>query len=148
MEPMELIRLAIQARDFAHAPYSNYLCGAALLAANGEVFLGCNVENAAYSPTNCGERTAFFKAISNGVREFSTIAVMCGARGTEAESFEYAFPCGVCRQVMLEFCDADTFKILTARSEADYISRTLAELMPERWPTSPMFEAQDGRTLN
>ncbi len=137
----ELIRLAFQAREHAYAPYSHYRVGAALLCRDGRVFLGCNIENAAFSPTNCAERTAIFKAISEGARDFDTIAVVGGKQN--ATTFSYTFPCGVCRQVMLEFCNADQFRILTATDDTDIISRTLAQLMPDRWPGEPVFDSPD-----
>lgn len=135
MKDSELIEKAFAAREKAYAPYSDYLCGAALLSKDGQVFTGCNVENAAFSPSNCAERTAFFKAVSEGVNEFEVIAVVGGFRNTKAGEFAYTFPCGVCRQVMLEFCDADHFRIITATSVDDITSKTLGELVPERWPS-------------
>ncbi len=104
MEPMKLIDLAMDAMMKAYAPYSGYYVGAALLAKSGKVYTGCNIENASYSPTNCAERTAFFKAVSEGEREFSAIAVVGGEKGKITGVFP---PCGVCRQVMLEFCKPD-----------------------------------------
>ena len=104
----KLLEMAEEARKNAYAPYSNFTVGAALLAKNGKIYTGCNIENSSYSPTNCAERTAFFKAISEGEREFEAIAVV-GAK--EGEKGEFCPPCGVCRQVMLEFCNHD-FKIV------------------------------------
>ena len=95
----ELIHKAIAAREFAYAPYSNFCVGAALLTKSGKIYTGCNVENAGYSATNCAERTAFFKAVSEGEREFAAIAIVGGPRGPLTE---YCSPCGVCRQVMAE----------------------------------------------
>ncbi|HBU11708.1 MAG TPA: cytidine deaminase [Clostridiales bacterium] len=132
MTDRELADIAKRAREKAYAPYSNYLVGAALLAKNGEVYTGCNIENAAFSPTNCAERTAFFKAVSQGAREFEVIAVVGGARGATALS--PVFPCGVCRQVMLEFCDAETFRVVTQKSGGKPESVTLKELVPHPWP--------------
>ena len=125
MSAQELIGLAQQAMDNAYAPYSHYHVGAALLCADGTVFTGCNIENAAYGPTNCAERTAFFKAISEGYREFTAIAVCGGKDGVIADAFP---PCGVCRQVMREFC-RDDFKIYLAKPEG-YDTLTLAQLLP------------------
>ncbi|MCL1848120.1 MAG: cytidine deaminase [Clostridiales bacterium] len=126
----DLIRKAFQAREKAYAPYSGFMVGAALLTREGEVYLGCNVENAAYSPTNCAERTAFFKAVSEGKRQFSAVAVVGGMKGTAQGDFAYVFPCGVCRQVMAEFCGGD-FEIITAKSLEEYKTYALSELLPE-----------------
>lgn len=128
MENKELIRLALEAREMAYVPYSNYMVGAALLTKQGRVYKGCNIENAAYTPTNCAERTAFFKAVSEGEREFAAIAIVGGYEGAPKD---YAYPCGVCRQVMMEFCNPTEFRIITAVSEEQYVERTLAELLPE-----------------
>ena len=121
---MEQAKFAMQK---AYAPYSHFQVGAALLGKSGKIYKGCNVENAAYSPTNCAERTAVFKAVSEGKRDFLAIAVV-GGKGEEPE--EFCAPCGVCRQVMTEFCDPKTFLIVLARSEKDYMIYTLEELMP------------------
>ena len=128
MENRELVRLALEAREMAYAPYSKYKVGAALLTIQGRVYKGCNIENAAYTPTNCAERTAFFKAVSEGERAFEAIAIVGGYQGAPTS---YAYPCGVCRQVMREFCDPAEFRIITAVSEEQYVERTLAELLPE-----------------
>ena len=138
MSDRELVKMAFAAREFAYVPYSGYMVGAALLAKNGEVFTGCNIENAAYSPTNCAERTAFFNAVSKGVREFVAIAVVGGCADTQPGEFDYTFPCGVCRQVMLEFCDPGTFRVIVAKSETDILSRTLAQLAPDSWTATSM----------
>ncbi len=122
----ELIKLAAEAMQKAYAPYSGCKVGAALLTKDGKTYTGCNIENAAYGPTNCAERTAFFKAVSEGEREFEKIAVIGGKNG-KPES--YFYPCGVCRQVMAEFCAAD-FRIITAKSEDDFKVSTLNELLP------------------
>lgn len=123
----KLIRVAMEYRLRAYAPYSGFSVGAALLSSDNEIFGGCNIENAAFSPTNCAERTAFFKAVSEGKHEFSGIAIV-GGKGEEINDF--CAPCGVCRQVMMEFCDPKTFLIVLARSEQDYMIYTLEELMP------------------
>lgn len=123
----ELIREALAAREYAYAPYSRYAVGAALLTRDGVIYRGCNIENASYGATNCAERTAFFKAVSDGVRGFSAIAIAGGPMG--ALPGEYAYPCGICRQVMGEFCGAD-FCIIVAKSTADYREFTLAKLLP------------------
>lgn len=130
MNKNELIRLAFEARENAYTPYSNFKVGAALLAKNGKIYQGCNVENATYSPTNCAERTAFFKAVSEGVREFDAIAIVGGLETTKEGEFEYTPPCGVCRQVMMEFCDYNNFIIILAKSEQDYKEYKLSEIMP------------------
>lgn len=125
-----LIRLAFEAREKAYVPYSNFAVGAALLAKNGTVYQGCNIENAAYTPTNCAERTAFFKAVSESVTEFDAIAIVGGKKDTPKGQCGFCAPCGVCRQVMQEFCDPDMFKIILAASEDNYKTFTLSELMP------------------
>lgn len=124
----ELIEAAIQARSMSYAPYSHYMVGAALLAGDGQIFKGCNIENAAYTPTNCAERTAFFKAVSEGITDFTAIAVVGSPEGDEIT--QLAYPCGVCRQVMMEFCDPKTFHVIVARSVAEYRCMTLEELLP------------------
>ena len=122
-----LIGTAIRQLDFSYAPYSGFKVGAALLTKNGEIYTGCNIENAAYTPTNCAERTAFFKAVSEGVREFRAICIVGGKDGVLTE---YAAPCGVCRQVMMEFCDPETFRIILAVDQENYDIFTLKELLP------------------
>ena len=128
MDKKELVRLAFEAREKAYAPYSHHTVGAALLGKNGVVYQGCNVENAGYTPTNCAERTAFFKAISEGQREFEAIAIVGGL--DDAEELHYCAPCGVCRQVMMEFCDPDSFEIVMAKSPEEYQIYILDELLP------------------
>ena len=123
-----LIGKALEARKFSYAPYSGYMVGAALLCDNDVIIGGCNVENAAFSPTNCAERTAFFKAVSEGIKGFRAIAIVGGHR--VAEELDFAHPCGVCRQVMQEFCDSETFQIIVAKSEAEYQVYQLKELLP------------------
>lgn len=123
----KLIDTAIEQLKFSYTPYSNFKVGAALLAKNGEIFTGCNIENASYTPTNCAERTAFFKAVSEGVREFRAICIVGGKDG---KLTEYTAPCGVCRQVMMEFCDPKTFQIILAVNKERYEIYTLEELMP------------------
>ena len=122
----KLIRQAMEAREKAYAPYSGFFVGAALECKDGTVYTGCNIENASFSPTNCAERTAFFKAISEGRREFCRIAIVGGKEGEMVAPS----PCGVCLQVMAEFCEADQFEIVMARSEDDYTVHKLAELLP------------------
>ena len=129
MDDRELIRMAFDAMSRAYAPYSGFKVGAALLTASGEVYLGCNIENASYTPTVCAERCAFFKAVSEGHRHFVKIAVVGGRDG---EVTDYFVPCGVCRQVMAEFC-GDDFSVIIAKSEDDYLSKTLNDLLPCRF---------------
>ena len=124
----KLIDTAVEMTKMSYAPYSNFKVGAALLTKDGRIFTGCNVENAAYSPTNCAERTAFFKAVSEGAREFAAIAIAGGADGVITQ---YTAPCGVCRQVMMEFCNPDTFEIYMAVDKTDYKKATLRQLLPE-----------------
>ena len=125
MTPEKLIDLAKEAMTHAYAPYSGYKVGAALLCADGGVYMGCNIENAAYGPTNCAERTAVFKAVYDGQRDFTAIAVCGGKDGEITGSFP---PCGVCRQVLREFC-ADDFKIYMVDGDS-YKMVTLADLLP------------------
>ncbi len=127
MTPEELVQMAIRAMQGAYAPYSGYQVGAALLCADGTVYTGCNIENASFTPTVCAERTAFFKAVTDGHRAFSAIAV-CG--GKDGVITGYFPPCGVCRQVMREFCD-DDFLIHMAGAQGAVKTRTLAQLLPE-----------------
>ena len=125
MKPEALCKLAIEAMTHAYAPYSGFKVGAALLCADGTVYQGCNIENAAYSPTNCAERTAFFKAVYDGHRDFTAIAVCGGKDGVITGAFP---PCGVCRQVMREFCK-DDFLIYLVNGQG-YETVTLAQLLP------------------
>lgn len=127
----KLIKMASEAAKTAYAPYSGYQVGAALLTDSGDIFTGCNIENASFGAANCGERTAFFKAVSEGHRRFRAIAIVGGAADSTAEAkfSEYAYPCGICRQVMEEFCQGD-FLILVAKSEEDYLEYTLQQLLP------------------
>ena len=133
MTDLELIQTASEARKRAYAPYSGFFVGAALLAADGRVFTGCNIENAAFSPTNCAERTAFFKAVSEGVRVFEAIAVV-GGKGEE--SSEFCAPCGVCRQVMAEFCSPD-FRVILG-NENNQTVYTLSEILPASFSKSDL----------
>ena len=122
-----LARAAIEARKTAYAPYSGFYVGAALLSASGKVYFGCNIENAAYSPTNCAERTAFFKAVSEGEREFTAIAI---AGGSGELTGEVCPPCGVCLQVMAEFCDPDEFTVYLVKNENECDEVKLRDLLP------------------
>jgi len=120
-----LIEAAIKTRENAYAPYSNFKVGAALLTADGTIFGGCNVENAAFTPTNCAERTAIFAAIAQGQKDFTAIAIVGGADKLDNN----CYPCGVCRQVLTEFCPPD-FPIITAQSPENYQLQTLSNLLP------------------
>ena len=126
-EIQELISRALEARKNAYAPYSDFRVGAALLSDSGEIYTGCNIENSAYTPTNCAERTAFFKAVSEGARSFRAISIAGGPVEKEPETL--CPPCGVCRQVMLEFCSPD-FEIILAINGERYQVYTLDELAP------------------
>ena len=140
MTEFELIKLALEAREMAYTPYSHHKVGAALLCKDGTVFKGCNVENAGYTPTNCAERTAVFKAVSEGYTEFEAIAVVGGM--DNLKSLPVCAPCGVCRQVLNEFCEPDTFKVVLASvdnvedlskissEDVQIVSKTLKELLP------------------
>lgn len=125
MPPEELCKLAVEAMAHAYVPYSGYKVGAALLCADGTVYQGCNIENAAYSPTNCAERTAIFKAVYDGHRDFAAIAVCGGKDGIITGAFP---PCGVCRQVMREFCNDDFLIYLV--NDKGYETVTLRQLLP------------------
>lgn len=122
-----LIRQALAARKFAYTPYSHFQVGAALLAQNGKVYTGCNIENAGYTPTNCAERTALFKAVSEGERQFSAIAIVGSMQG--AVNTLVTGPCGVCRQALYEF-GGPALTVIMAKTEDDYIVTTLGELLP------------------
>ena len=113
--------------NFSYAPYSNFTVGAALLTDEGEIYTGCNIENAAYGPSNCAERTAVFKAVSEGKKNFKAMAVV---GGLNKKIEDYCSPCGVCRQVLAEFCDKD-FKVIMAKSLDDIKILTLGDLLPE-----------------
>lgn len=123
----KMIDLAIEQLQYSYTPYSHFKVGAALLTKDGKLYTGCNIENAAYTPTNCAERTAFFKAVSEGEREFRAICIVGGKDGVLTE---YAAPCGVCRQVMMEFCNPETFHIILATGKEQYEIFTLKELLP------------------
>ena len=128
MDNLELLEEAKKARLKAYTPYSNFKVGAALLTKSGKVYLGCNIENATYTPTNCAERTAFFKAVSEGEREFEKIAIVGAKDGEDANVM--CSPCGVCRQAMMEFCDPKEFQIILANGENTCRVMTLEELLP------------------
>ncbi len=128
IEYRELMRMAFKAREYSYSPYSGFKVGAALLCKDGTVYTGCNIENAAFTPTNCAERTAVFKAVSEGKTDFTAIAVVGGK--SDASEFEICAPCGVCRQVLREFCNPEKFVVLLGKSEDDYKEYSLAELLP------------------
>lgn len=119
----ELVTQALAAQKKSYAPYSHFSVGAALLTREGEVFCGCNIENAAYTPSNCAERTAFFKAVSEGRRDFAAIAIVGGKDAL-------CPPCGVCRQVMMEFCNPKEFEVILGISREEYRVYLLEELLP------------------
>lgn len=123
----DLILKAIKMLEYSYVPYSHFHVGAALLSKNGTIYTGCNIENAAYGPSNCAERTAVFKAVSEGVKEFEAIAVV---GGTDGKIKDFCPPCGVCRQVLAEFCTRD-FKVILAKSIDEYKVFTLEQLLPE-----------------
>ncbi len=122
----ELIVKAGEAREFAYAPYSDFKVGAALLTDKDEIYTGCNIENAAYSPGNCAERTAIFKAVSEGKTSFKAIAIIAG----KDEISDYTSPCGMCRQVLREFVNPKEFYVIMAKTKDDYRAMTLEELLP------------------
>lgn len=122
-----MINLAIEQIKYSYAPYSDFKVGAVLMSKTGKLYTGCNIENAAYTPTNCAERTAFFKAISQGEREFMGICIV-GGKGGKIE--EMTAPCGVCRQVMMEFCNSESFEIILAVNENNYKIFKLKEILP------------------
>ena len=135
----KLIDTAIKQLDFSYTPYSGFKVGAALLTKKGEIYTGCNIENASYTPTNCAERTAIFKAVSEGVRDFQAICIVGGKDGVLTE---YAAPCGVCRQVMSEFCKPDEFKIYLVKNEDEIKCFTLNELMPGAFTATELKKGQ------
>ena len=128
MTNAELIQEAKIARERSYSPYSNYKVGAALLTKSGKIYHGCNIENAAYTPTNCAERTAFFKAVYDGEREFEKIAVVGALEGGDQDVT--CAPCGVCRQVMMEFCDPETFLVILADGKDRQLEMPLKALFP------------------
>lgn len=138
MDKQALIQSAFLARRYAYAPYSGMAVGAALLAQDGRIFTGCNIENAAYSPTLCAERTALAKAISEGCRSFQAIAVVGGPQELDDALPRLFFPCGVCRQTLAEHCQED-FTIIIARSVDDYQCKRLGDLLPDSFslPDAP-----------
>ena len=124
----ELIRRALEQQPAAYAPYSGYYVGAAVLAESGRIYTGVNVENASYPAGTCAERNAIQHAVACGERKFRAVAIVAGLKG---ENRTYPSPCGVCRQVMREFCDPREIRVLLAKTPEDYRERTLEELLPE-----------------
>ena len=135
MEKEELVKRAYEAQKFSYSPYSGFQVGAALLAKSGKVYTGCNIENAAFSPTNCAERTAFFKAVSEGEKEFEAIAIVGNKKGAPVEEWGFCAPCGVCRQVMLEFVNPEEFVVILGKGK-ETKEFTLKELLPESFSPS------------
>lgn len=128
MDRRELIDIALEARQMAYTPYSHHKVGAALLTKDGKVYRGCNIESASYTPSNCAERTAFFKAVSEGERDFEAIAIVGGFE--DSPVLRLCAPCGVCRQVMMEFCDPETFEIILCDEKDELHTYKLEELLP------------------
>ncbi len=127
---LHLIEEAYEAQKCAYAPYSHFMVGAALLTADDEIIRGCNIENSSYTPTNCAERTAFFKAVSEGITQFKAIAIVGNKEGEELDIENFTAPCGVCRQVMAEFCNPKTFRVILANRRDNYVEYSLEELLP------------------
>ncbi len=130
----DLIKAAMEAKEHAYVPYSKFRVGAALLTKEGKIYQGCNIENAGYTPTNCAERTAFFKAVYEGERNFEAIAV-------NGDADDYLYPCGVCRQVMAEFCTPD-FKVFVSKKNGEYLEFTLAEILPGAFTPAELEKGQ------
>ncbi len=154
MDDKTLMRTAIQAREFSYSPYSNFRVGAALLCKDGRVYTGCNMENAAYTPGICAERTAIYKAVSEGQREFLAIAIAGGPAEVNAEEagkggcLPLTAPCGVCRQVMAEFCDPESFRIILGTGEEELQSYLLKELLPLSFGPDNLHRKQPEREEN
>lgn len=127
MNVEKLIQEAMNSLEYCYAPYSKFKVGAALLTEEGQIYTGCNIENASFSGTVCAERTAIFKAVSEGKKRFVAIAVVGGKEGAITD---YCSPCGICRQIMMEFCDPKEFQIIMAKSNLEYKSYRLEELLP------------------
>ena len=128
MTDNELVAKAKEALENSYSPYSHFAVGAALLSTDGQVFIGCNIENSSFGATNCAERTAFFQAVSEGVKEFRAIAIVGGPKGSKKG--ELCAPCGVCRQVMMEFCDPKKFQIVLEDGNGGCFAKTLEEILP------------------
>ena len=139
MTEEQLVKKAYEAQGYSYCPYSGFQVGAALLTQNGKVYTGCNIENAAFSPTNCAERTAVFKAVSEGETQFQAIAIVGNKKGAPEEEWEFCTPCGVCRQVLLEFVDPQKFEILLGKGK-EIRKFTLSQLLPESFSPSMLAE--------
>ena len=139
MTPNELVKKAYEAQKFSYSPYSGFQVGAALLTKSGKVYTGCNIENAAFSPTNCAERTAIFKAVSEGETSFQAIAVVGNKKGAPENEWEFCTPCGVCRQVLLEFVNPQEFEVIVGKGEELRIF-TLSQLLPESFSPNMLVE--------
>lgn len=139
MTKEELVKRAYEAQKFSYSPYSGFGVGAALLTKSGKVYTGCNIENVAFSPTNCAERTAFFKAVSEGEKEFEAIAIVGNKKGAFPEEWDFCTPCGVCRQVMLEFVNPKEFIVILGKGE-EIKCYTLKELLPESFSPNMVRE--------
>lgn len=139
MTPNELVKKAYEAQKFSYSPYSGFQVGAALLTKSGKVYTGCNIENAAFSPTNCAERTAVFKAVSEGETSFEAIAVVGNKKDAPKEEWEFCTPCGVCRQVLLEFVDPQEFEVIVGKGE-EIRKFTLSQLLPESFSPGMLAE--------
>ena len=124
----QLLDMAKNAMKYSYSPYSHFAVGACVLMKDGSVFTGCNIENSSFGASNCAERTAFFKAVSEGVRDFEAI---CIVGGKNQKATDYTAPCGVCRQVMMEFCNPKTFKIILAIDRENYRIYTLEDMLPQ-----------------
>ena len=135
----ELVKKAYEAQKFSYSPYSGFQVGAALLTKSGKVYTGCNIENAAFSPTNCAERTAVFKAVSEGETSFKAIAVVGNKKDAPKEEWEFCTPCGVCRQVLLEFVDPQEFEVIVGKGE-EIRKFTLSQLLPESFSPGMLAE--------
>ena len=127
MDNQQLIKEALKIRENAYAPYSHFAVGAAVLTKNGQVYTGCNIENASYGATNCAERTAIFKAVSEGDKKFAKIAIV---GGPTSGIVKHTYPCAVCRQVMAEFCNPEKFEVIVAIDENDYHKHKFSEILP------------------
>ncbi len=123
----KLAEMAVKAKDYSYSPYSHFRVGAALLTKSGKIYTGCNIESASYTPSNCAERTAIFKAVSEGEKDFVAIAVAGSGEGLEPE---YCYPCGVCRQVIAEFVDYNNFDVVVAKTESDFKVHKFSEILP------------------
>ncbi len=145
MEKKEAIALAISNLKNSYAPYSNFNVSAVLITSDGKAITGVNIENAGLTATNCAERTAFFKAVSEGIFSFDYIVVVGGKNG---KITDYCAPCGVCRQVMMEFCNPDTFRVIIAKSQDEYQEYTLSEILPMGFGPKNLLEGRGTKNEN